>query len=120
VDQTSDGKSVMVASVDLQAKPLHDIGWWYPTPDPRYPELTARVALYAGPLDEVTVDGEKVQPQPGGFYGGWITTELVGPFRAALEQADGKGVTPGAGQTVPTMGQRRTGIRIKVARRDPT
>ena len=72
--------------VDLvvpEAKPLHDIGWWYPTPDPRYPELTDRVALYAGPLDEVTVDGEKVQPQPGGFYGGWITTELVGPFKGS-------------------------------------
>ncbi len=46
-------------------------------------ELTDRVALYAGPLDEVTVDGEKVQPQPGGFYGGWITTDLVGTFKGS-------------------------------------
>ena len=65
------------------APPLRGIGWWYPTPDRRYPELTDRVALYAGPLDEVSVDGEQVQPQPGGFYGGWITAELQGPFKGA-------------------------------------
>jgi len=65
------------------AKPLRDIGWWYPTPDPRYPELTDRVALYAGPLEQVLVSGERVEPQPGGFYGGWITAELVGPFKGS-------------------------------------
>ena len=54
-----------------------------PTPDPRYPELTDRVALYAGPLERVLVSGEQVQPQPGGFYGGWITAELVGPFKGS-------------------------------------
>lgn len=61
--------------------PLAEVGWWYPTPDPRYPELTDRVALYAGPLQEVTVDGEQVAPQPGGFYGGWVTADLQGPFK---------------------------------------
>ena len=72
--------------VDLRvpgAAALTDIGWWYPDPDPRYPELTDRVALYAGPLDEVTVDGERVVPQPGGFYGGWVTADVVGPFKGA-------------------------------------
>jgi len=63
--------------------PLHEIGWWYPTPDPRYPVLTDRVALYAGPVDEVRVDGEPVQPQLGGFYGGWITADLQGPFKGS-------------------------------------
>ena len=63
------------------AEPLHDIGWWYPTPDPRYPELTDRIALYPAPLDSVEIDGEQVQPQPGGFYGGWITKDLTGPFK---------------------------------------
>ena len=47
----------------------------------RYPEITDRVAAYAGPFDEITLDGEVVQPQPGGFYGGWVTTEVVGPFK---------------------------------------
>jgi hypothetical protein len=32
-------------------------------------------------LDECTVNGEQVQAQPGGFYGGWITNNIVGPFK---------------------------------------
>jgi uncharacterized protein (DUF427 family) len=60
---------------------LVSVGWWYPRPDPRYLELTDRVALYAEPLDCVTLDGERVTPQPGGFYGGWITPDVVGPFK---------------------------------------
>jgi uncharacterized protein (DUF427 family) len=68
---------VDVAGVAL----LRDAGWWYPQPGLRYPQLTERVAVYAGPFDEVTVDGEAVAPQPGEFYGGWITTDVVGPFK---------------------------------------
>ena len=61
--------------------PLRDVGWWYPEPDRRYPQLRDRVAVYAGPFDEITLDGERVVPQPGGFYGGWITGEIVGPVK---------------------------------------
>ena len=61
--------------------PLREVGWWYPQPDLRYPQLTDRVAVYAGRLDEVTLDGEPVTPQPGNFYGGWITADIVGPFK---------------------------------------
>ena len=50
-------------------------------PDPRYPQLTDRATGYAGRLDEVTVDGEQLTPQPGRFYGGWITADVVGPFK---------------------------------------
>ena len=46
-----------------------------------YEALRDHVAFYAAPLDECTVDGVQVVPQPGGFYGGWITPELVGPFK---------------------------------------
>jgi uncharacterized protein (DUF427 family) len=60
---------------------LAGVGWWYPEPDRRYPELADRVALYAGPLDAVTLDGEPVRPQPGGFYGGWVTDDVSGPFK---------------------------------------
>jgi hypothetical protein len=35
----------------------------------------------AGLVDECRVDGEVVEPQPGGFYGGWITANLTGPFK---------------------------------------
>jgi uncharacterized protein (DUF427 family) len=63
------------------APALREVGWWYPQPDSRYPELADRVAVYAGPFEEVTLGGERVAPQPGGFYGGWVTAELTGPFK---------------------------------------
>lgn len=55
--------------------------WNYPTPAPGYEELADRVAVYAGAMDACTVDGERVTPQPGGFYGGWITADVAGPFK---------------------------------------
>lgn len=60
---------------------LRDVGWWYPEPSARYPQLRDRVAVYAEPFDEITLDGEVVLPQPGGFYGGWITADVAGPFK---------------------------------------
>ena len=39
------------------------------------------LALYPAAMDSCFVDGQLVRPQPGGFYGGWITDELVGPFK---------------------------------------
>jgi uncharacterized protein (DUF427 family) len=70
--------------VDLEVPgvaPLREVGWWYPQPDLRYPQLTDRVAVYAGRFDQVTLDGEPVIPQPGEFYGGWITADVAGPFK---------------------------------------
>jgi uncharacterized protein (DUF427 family) len=55
--------------------------WNYPTPSRGYELLADRVALYAGKMDRCTVDGEEVVPQPGGFYGGWVTSDVVGPFK---------------------------------------
>lgn len=55
--------------------------WGYPNPSPGYEELVGRVAVYAGGMDRCTVDGEVVVPQPGGFYGGWVTSNLAGPFK---------------------------------------
>jgi len=68
---------VVVAGVPA----LRGVGWWYPEPDPRYPWLVERVAVYPGPFEAVTLGGERVLPQPGGFYGGWITPDVVGPFK---------------------------------------
>ncbi|MGI9822813.1 DUF427 domain-containing protein [Agromyces sp. Marseille-Q5079] len=56
-------------------------GWEYPSPAPGFEVLTGRIAVYAGRVDACTVDGELVVPQPGGFYGGWITSNIVGPFK---------------------------------------
>lgn len=55
--------------------------WNYPSPSPGYELLTDRVAVYAGAMDSCEVAGEQVQPQPGGFYGGWVTSGVVGPFK---------------------------------------
>ena len=60
---------------------LPDVAWSYTKPTPAFSVLRDHVAFYAGPLDRCTVDGEPVTPQPGGFYGGWITADLAGPFK---------------------------------------
>ena len=55
--------------------------WYYPKPTAAFAAIKDHVAFYAGLMDTCTVDGELVQPQPGGFYGGWITSDIVGPFK---------------------------------------
>ncbi len=57
--------------------------WNYPTPAAGFEELSDRVAVYARDMDRCTLDGIEVQPQPGRFYGGWITPDVVGPFKGA-------------------------------------
>ena len=57
------------------------VGWSYENPSPRFDHLRGAVAFYPGRVDRATVDGEQVRPQAGGFYGGWITDEVVGPFK---------------------------------------
>lgn len=56
-------------------------GWLYPHPSRGFEELAQRIAVYAAPMDRCAVDGETVTPQPGGFYGGWVTADLAGPFK---------------------------------------
>lgn len=55
--------------------------WSYPNPTPRYAALTDHLAFYASRVDACYVDDEKVEPQAGDFYGGWITSDLIGPFK---------------------------------------
>jgi uncharacterized protein (DUF427 family) len=55
--------------------------WTYLSPAPAFAALAGHVALYAAAADEVTVAGEVVRAQPGGFYGGWVTDDVVGPFK---------------------------------------
>ena len=57
------------------------MAWAYPDPTALGAMLANHVAFYAGPMDRCTVNGEVVTPQPGGFYGGWITDSVVGPFK---------------------------------------
>ena len=55
--------------------------WAYPDPVPAYAALRDHVSFYPGRMDECLLDDEVVQAQDGGFYGGWITADLVGPFK---------------------------------------
>ena len=55
--------------------------WYYPTPSRGYEALVDRIAVYPGAMDSCEVNGETVEPQAGGFYGGWITSRVVGPFK---------------------------------------
>jgi uncharacterized protein (DUF427 family) len=59
---------------------LPNVAWSYPTPLDSAQALADCVAFYPAQL-RCTVAGARVQAQPGGFYGGWITPELVGPFK---------------------------------------
>ena len=56
-------------------------GWSYEDPTPEFAPMRSAVAVYPGAMDEVLLDEEQVRPQAGGFYGGWITAEIVGPFK---------------------------------------
>lgn len=56
------------------------VGWTYPQPRGPYASLKDHIAFYPARV-ECFVDRVRVQPQPGHFYGGWITPELVGPFK---------------------------------------
>lgn len=58
-----------------------EAGWFYPSPWAGYEMLADTVALYPGRLESVEVDGERVAAQAGDFYGGWITSRVVGPFK---------------------------------------
>ena len=62
---------------------LPAVGWSYASPTAGFMMLRDHVAFYAGPFDRCSVNGETVVPQPGGFYGGWITSALAGPFKGA-------------------------------------
>jgi uncharacterized protein (DUF427 family) len=62
---------------------LRNVAWSYPDPSPAFRLLRDHVAFYAWPFDGCFVDGERVTPQPGHFYGGWISCDVAGPFKGA-------------------------------------
>ncbi len=58
-----------------------DAAWSYPQPTPSFLSIRDYVAFFAHLMEACFVDGERVQPQPGNFYGGWITRNVTGPFK---------------------------------------
>ena len=66
--------------LNLEGAPSSAVAWDYPTPNPAFAAITRHVSFYPGAV-VCTVGGERVRPQPGGFYGGWLTDEIVGPVK---------------------------------------
>ena len=55
--------------------------WSYPDPTSRFTDLAGWIAFYAGKVDTARVGDMAAAPQPGGFYGGWVTPDLAGPIK---------------------------------------
>ena len=69
-------------TVVLEGGRLERIAWSYPDPFPEFEPIRGFLSFYPAAIP-CFVDGERVAPQPGGFYGGWVTSELAGPFKGA-------------------------------------
>jgi len=69
-------------SLNVKGVKSAQAAWSYPEPRSAFLAIKNCVAFYASRVDECWVGDEKVQPQPGDFYGGWITSKIVGPFKA--------------------------------------
>jgi uncharacterized protein (DUF427 family) len=58
-----------------------DAAWSYPNPDPGYEQIRDYLSFYPRRMDACYVGADRVTPQPGFYYGGWVTPNLVGPFK---------------------------------------
>ena len=68
-------------TITVEDKSVANAAWFYRQPAHPYEALANYVAFYPGKMDACYVDSERVQAQEGDFYGGWITTEIIGPFK---------------------------------------
>jgi len=68
-------------AITVGGKTAAHSAWFYPNPAPAFAALKNYVAVYPALMDSCTVNGEKITPQPGDFYGGWVTSDIVGPFK---------------------------------------
>jgi uncharacterized protein (DUF427 family) len=60
---------------------LEQAAWYYADPTPAFHSIRSYISFYPDPMVGCFVDDERVVSQPGDFYGGWITSDLVGPFK---------------------------------------
>ena len=67
--------------VAIADRRITQAAWYYPEPTAAFVDIRDYIAFYPSKMDECTVDGETVQSQEGDFYGGWITKDIVGPFK---------------------------------------
>ena len=67
--------------VSVEGELIREAAWSYPQPTAAFASIAGHIVFYAAPFEGCFVHGERVTPQPGGFYGGWITSDLAGPFK---------------------------------------
>jgi uncharacterized protein (DUF427 family) len=70
-------------SIKVNGKIAENAAWFYLNPNNDFEKIAGYIAFYPGLMDACFVNGEKAIPQPGNFYGGWITKDLKGPFKGA-------------------------------------
>ena len=70
-------------SLTVGARRIEDVAWSYEAPLPAFASIAGYLAFYPGRVDEAWVGDERARAQEGGFYGGWITSRLRGPFKGA-------------------------------------
>ena len=68
-------------SVTVDGRSIDDVAWSYESPKPGFESITGSLAFYAAKVDEAWVGDERATPQAGGFYGGWMTSRIVGPVK---------------------------------------
>ncbi|HEV2123072.1 MAG TPA: DUF427 domain-containing protein [Chloroflexota bacterium] len=70
-------------TVQMGERNAPNAAWSYPDPAAGYEAIAVYLGFYPSLMDRCLVDGEPARPQPGGFYGGWVTDDIVGPFKGA-------------------------------------
>ncbi|MEJ7615620.1 MAG: DUF427 domain-containing protein [Pyrinomonadaceae bacterium] len=70
-------------TIAIGARQAPSAAWYYADPTPQFAALKDYVAFYPSKMDACYLDGELVRAQPGDFYGGWITSDIIGPFKGA-------------------------------------
>ncbi|MEO1614458.1 MAG: DUF427 domain-containing protein [Planctomycetota bacterium] len=68
-------------SIVTSQRVIKRAAWCYPTPTESFDEIAHYLSFYPSKVDEAYVGDDRVESQPGDFYGGWITPEIVGPFK---------------------------------------
>lgn len=70
-------------TIKIYEREAIDAAWFFPYPNPGYEGIKNYIAFYPAKMEACYVDSERVKPQEGGFYGGWITRDIIGPFKGA-------------------------------------
>ncbi|MEB3309955.1 MAG: DUF427 domain-containing protein [Snowella sp.] len=71
-------------NISVEGEQSMNAAWYYANPTPYFAALKDHLAFYPSRVDACYINGEQVKAQPGDFYGGWITKDIVGPFKGDL------------------------------------